>query len=108
MAFPRPPPHVGQVQGWQELPTEQAIKRLSYHQGMVSCTRESEQRLTHPYKFQIRLRPNILPEQRDIPMSWHQGEGLHLELFFSRSHFSVSLENVAIPTAHYHWSHASW
>lgn len=63
----------------------------------------------HPFhELQVLLNPNFLPEQKDIPGSWHQGEELHLELFFSHSHFSASLENVAKLTVHYHWSHASW
>lgn len=76
---------------------------------MVGCARESD-----PYHVLPTPRtpgspgPNILPEQTDTPMSWRQGEGLHLELFFSRSYSSASLENVAILTARYHWSRASW
>lgn len=44
----------------------------------------------------------------DTPVSWRQGEVLHLELFFSLFTFSASLENVAILTVRCHWSHASW
>lgn len=65
--------------------------------------------MSHPlHKLQAPLGPNVLPEQTDTPVSWRQGEVLHLELFFSHSHFSASLENVAILTVRCHWSHASW
>ena len=60
------------------------------------------------HELQASLGPNVLPEQTDTPASWRQGEVLHLELFFSRSHFSASLENVAILIVHCRWSHASW
>lgn len=61
-----------------------------------------------PHKLQLLLGPNFLPEQTDTPVSWHQGEGLHLEPFFSRSHFSASLENDATLTAHCRWFRANW
>lgn len=74
-----------------------------------TATRQAIKHSTDPlHETQVLLGPNFLPEQTDTPGSWRQGEGLHLELFFSRSHFSASLENVATPTARYHWSHASW
>ena len=65
--------------------------------------------MSHPlHELQAPLGPNVLPEQTDTPVSWRQGEVLHLELFFSHSRFSASLENVAILIVRCHWSHASW
>ena len=65
--------------------------------------------MPHPsHELQDLLAPNCLPEQTDIPESWRRGEELHQEPFFSRSHFSAFLENVATPTVHYHWCRAIW
>ena len=62
--------------------------------------------MSHPlHELQAPLGPNVLPEQTDTPVSWRQGEVLHLELFFSHSRFSASLENVAILIVRCHWSH---
>lgn len=104
--------HLGKVQWWQELSMREAITCASCEKTKkrnilvitkFSCIRESEPNNTSPIPWtQVLPAPNFLPGQTDTPESWRQGEGLHLELFFSRSHFSASLENDAILTAHYH------